>query len=157
MRFSLPTRNYAQPEVKQHASGTSPPRRRSGEQGFTLLELIIVVGIIIILATLSAGRYEHSLDRARESALSQDLSEMRKAIQNYTLDKEAAPNSLDDLVQASYLGQVPQDPITHQHYWNTDPCTMVMDIDQKSAGGICDVHSTSDKISPFENTPYSSW
>jgi len=137
---------------------TAKPAVRGGRQcGFTLLELIIVIGIIMILATLSAGRYEQSLYRARESALSQDLAEMRKAIQNYTMDKEQAPNSLDDLVQAQYLGQIPVDPITHGRYWNTDPCTMVMDVDQRSAGGICDVHSTSDKISPFENTPYSSW
>ncbi len=124
--------------------------------GFTLLELMIVITIIIILAAISVGRYEQTVVRAREAALHEDLSEMRKAIQNYTRDKEAAPASLDDLVSAQYLGAIPTDPVTRQKDWNTEYCSDLLSAEQTS-GGICDVHSGSDKVSPFEGTPYSSW
>lgn len=134
-------------------SGDSSPRR---ESGFTLLEIMAVLAIIIILATLAAGSYQKSVDRAKEAALHQDLAEMRKAIDDYTLDKEAAPNSLDDLVTAQYLHQIPTDPLTHSTDWNTDDCDTVLSPDQ-TATGICNVHSTSDQVSPFENTAYSSW
>jgi len=131
-------------------------RQRGPASGFTLLELMIVIALIAILAALSVGRYEQTVVRAREAALHQDLSEMRKAIQNYTRDKEAAPASLDDLVSAHYLGQIPTDPITRQKDWNTEFCSDLLSAEQIS-GGICDVHSSSDKVSPFENTPYNSF
>ena len=124
--------------------------------GFTLLELMIVITIILILATLGAGRYEQSIVRAHEAALKQDLFVMRNAIQQYTLDKEAAPASLDDLVSAGYLRDVPTDPITRQKDWQTSSDDVLLSPDQTSTG-ITDVHSSSDKTSPFENTPYSSW
>jgi len=76
---------------------------RQAWSGFTLLELMIVITIILILATLGAGRYEQSVTRAKEAALKQDLFVMRQAIQQFTLDKEAAPSSLDDIVTAGYL------------------------------------------------------
>lgn len=130
---------------------------RKRDRGFTLLEVITVVGIILILATLAAGRYDSSLVRAHEAALHQDLSEMRKAIDDYTADKDAGPSSLDDLVQAGYLHQIPNDPITRDPDWRTDEnCGAVMSPDQTIIG-VCDVHSSSDQVSPFENTPYSSW
>jgi general secretion pathway protein G len=124
--------------------------------GFTLLEIMVVLAIIIILATLAAGSYERSVVHAKEAALHQDLSEMRKAIDDYTMDKEAAPNSLDDLVNAQYLHEIPKDPITGQRQWNTDDCDDLLSPDQTSTG-ICNVHSTSDAVSPLENTAYSSW
>jgi len=124
--------------------------------GFTLLELMVVMAIILILATLGAGRYEQSTVRAHEAALKQDLFVMRNAIQQYTLDKEAGPNSLDDLVSAGYLREVPRDPITKQKDWSTSSDDILASPDQTSTG-ITDVHSTSDAISPFESTPYSSW
>ena len=115
-------------------------------RGFTLLELMIVIMIILILATMSAVRYEQSVVAAHEAALRQDLFVMRQAIQNYTLDKEAAPSSLDDLHAAHYIGEVPTDPFTHQKDWVTETCDDVLSPDQV-AGGICDVHSASDKAS----------
>jgi general secretion pathway protein G len=114
------------------------------------------MAIVIILATLAAGSYEKSIVRANEAALHQDLSEMRKAIDNYTLDKEAAPSSLDDLVTSQYLHEIPKDPIAHTKDWQTEECDSLMSPDQ-TITGICNVHSTSDQVSPFENTAYSSW
>lgn len=142
--------------AETNARGPGAPKDIGASSGFTLLELMIVITIIIILATLGAGRYQQAVVRAREAALHQDLSEMRTAIQNYTRDKEAGPTSLDDLVSAQYLREVPTDPITRQKSWTTDECADLLSAEQ-TAGGICDVHSTSDQVSAFEGTPYSTW
>ena len=132
-------------------------RGASGDScGFTLLELMIVMAIILILATIGAGRFEQSIIRSHEAALKQDLFVMRNAIQQYTLDKEAGPNSLDDLVSSGYLREIPRDPITKQKDWATSSDDLLASPDQ-TAVGITDVHSTSSDVSPFENTPYSSW
>jgi general secretion pathway protein G len=135
-------------ETLRGAVGDSP--------GFTLLELMIVMAIILILATIGAGRFEQSIIRSHEAALKQDLFVMRNAIQQYTLDKEAGPNSLDDLVSSGYLREIPRDPITKQKEWATSSEDLLASPDQITVG-ITDVHSTSSDISPFENTPYSSW
>jgi general secretion pathway protein G len=130
--------------------------RPRSQRGFTLLELMIVVTIILILATLGAGRYQQSVVRAREAAMKQDLSVMRHAIEQYTLDKELGPQSLDDLVSAGYLREIPTDPMTHRKDWVTESSDVLLSPDQ-STPGITDVHSASGETSPFENTPYSSW
>jgi general secretion pathway protein G len=130
--------------------------KNDAERGFTLLEMMAVIAIILVLVTLGAGRYDLAIVRAREAALTQDLAEMNKAIQNYTLDKEAAPTSLDDLVQAQYLGRIPNDPITGTNDWVPENCDTLLSADQLSTG-ICSVHSGSNRVSPFTNTPYSSW
>lgn len=137
------------------------PRLRGGlrgSRGFTLIELMIVCAIILILATIAVGRYQAAYERAKETALRSDLHVLREAIQNYTKDKEAAPNSLDDLVTEHYIGKIPNDPFTGKPDWTPDSssCDSVLSPDQ-SGGGICDVHSASDTVSPFEGTPYSSW
>lgn len=131
----------------------------AAERGFTLIELMIVVAIILILASIAVGRYQVSYEKAKEATLKQDLFVMRKAIQDYTADKEAAPNSLDDLVSEHYIGAIPKDPMTGNPDWNVDSSNCgdaVMSPDQMT-GGICDVHSASDTVSPFEGTAYSSW
>ena len=128
----------------------------SDSRGFTLLELMIVMAIILILATIGAGRFEQSIIRSHEAALKQDLFVMRNAIQQYTLDKEAGPNSLDDLVSSVYLREIPRDPITKQKDWATYSDDLLASPDQTTVG-ITDVHSTSSDVSPFESTPYSSW
>ena len=125
-------------------------------KGFTLLEMLIVILIILILAGIAVGRYEKSVLRAKEATLKQDLFVMRQAIQQYTLDKQAAPSSLDDLVQAKYLGGVPTDPISRNRDWHLDFENVLLSPEQASSG-LTDVHSSSDQTSPFENTPYSSW
>jgi general secretion pathway protein G len=127
---------------------------RRAERGFTLLELMVVIMIIIILAAMGSVRYEQSVVQAHEAALHRDLFVMREAIQNYTSDKQAAPTSLDDLQSSGYIGEVPTDPMTHQKDWVTDSCNDVLSPDQ-IPGGICDVHSASDEVSGLEGKPYS--
>jgi len=130
--------------------------RRQREKGFTLIELMIVITIILILLGMAAPRYEKSVLKAREARLHQDLSAMRTAIDNYTLDKEAAPQSLEDLVQAGYLRGIPVDAMTQQKDWQTTFGDTVLSPDQVS-GGIQDVHSNSATVSPFEGTAYNTW
>ena len=133
-------------------------RRRLAALGFTLIEMMIVVAIIMILIGIAAGMYQRSVVRAKEATLRSDLSVMRQAIDHYTLDKEAAPQALEDLInpQSQYLREIPTDPMTNAKDWHTDFGDTVMSPDQ-SATGIVDVHSNSEKVSPFEGTPYNSW
>jgi general secretion pathway protein G len=130
-------------------------RRRLFAAGFSLLEMMIVVTIMLILAGIAATRYERSVVRAREATLKQDLFIMRNAIQQYTLDKEAGPSSLDDLVP-KYMSSIPIDPITHNKDWHTESEQVLLDPLQTSPG-VTDVHSSSDQVSPFEATPYNTW
>ncbi|MGH9727602.1 MAG: type II secretion system protein [Candidatus Acidiferrales bacterium] len=132
-------------------------RRRLPALGFTLIELMIVMTIILILASMAAVRYDRSVSRAKEAALHHDLSVMRDAIEQYTLDKQQAPQSLDDLVTAGYLRVVPNDPVTGGKDWTVANSDLLLTPDEASSGGITDVHSASDAVSPFEGTHYSSW
>jgi general secretion pathway protein G len=136
--------------------GMRARKRQRMERGFTILELMIVVTIIMILATIAVGQYQKSLLRTRESVLHQDLFVMREAIDQFTMDKNAAPQSLDDLQQAGYLKSIPKDPFTHSPDWATDTCDTIMSPDQTTTG-ICDVHSVAQGTSPFEESAYSSW
>ena len=141
----------------QNRQGRNPSARRGFcAAGFSLLEMLIVITIILILAGIAAGRYEKSVLRAKEATLKQDLFVMRNAIQQYTLDKEAGPSSLDDLVAGKYLSGIPVDPITRTKDWQTASEQVVLDPLQTSPG-ITDVHSSSEQISPFENTAYNTW
>jgi general secretion pathway protein G len=130
--------------------------RRTLERGFTLLELMVVMTIIIVLATLAAGQYQRTVIRAHETALHSDLYTLRKVINDYTGDKECGPSSLDDLVSQGYIGGIPEDPMTHQKDWVTKEDDISISPEQ-TCNGISDVHSASDGISPFESTAYSSW
>jgi general secretion pathway protein G len=132
--------------------------RDSGALGFTLIELMIVITIIFILIGIAAVRYDRSVQRAREAALKSDLQVMRQAIDNYTLDKEAAPQSLEDLTnsQTPYLREIPTDPMTTAKDWHLDFGDTVMSPDQSNTG-VVDVHSSSPMSSPFDGTPYNTW
>jgi general secretion pathway protein G len=131
-------------------------RTRQSESGFTLIELLIVLTIIAILATLAIPRFTAAIRSAREAVLREDLSTMRNAIDSYTMDKQKAPQSLDDLVTDGYLRAVPEDPMTHsKDTWVTDTSDAMYSLDQTEPG-IADVHSGSEETGS-DNQPYSSW
>src|SRR5271156_3204053 len=128
-RFSL---HHISMEHSDHA-GVRSGRSASRQRGFTLLELMIVMVIIVILAAIGAGRYYQSVIRAREAVLHQDLQDMRKAIQDYTHDKECGPSSLTDLV-GTYLNRIPEDPMTGAADWIADSTDLLADPDQTCSG-----------------------
>jgi general secretion pathway protein G len=126
-----------------------PSRRKSsGGRGFTLIELMIVVSMLLILISIAVPNYVTSVKRARESVLRQDLFTMRSVISQYTLDKQKMPQSADDLVQSQYLKQIPTDPMTNQANWNwhTADEGTIMSPDEQDQGGIDDVNSSSNDI-----------
>ena len=130
--------------------------RRSGEGGFTLVELMIVMAIIMILATIAIPIYVRTLQRAKEATLREDLHTMRTAIDSYTIDKEKAPESLDDLVQAGYLKSIPLDPMTSSsETWITGMSDTMTDINE-TQGGMDDVHSGSQALAS-DGTTYNTW
>jgi general secretion pathway protein G len=133
-------------------------RRRlltGGRRGFTFVEMMVVITIIVILITVAIPIYQKSIIRSREAVLKNNLFTLRTVIDNYTYDKEKAPQSLNDLVSDGYLKKVPLDPIA-----NTDQWRLVMEDATQAVSqaepGIFDIHSGSDKIS-LDGTPYSSW
>jgi general secretion pathway protein G len=131
-------------------------RNRRTQSGFTLIELIIVMTIIAILATLAIPYFAAAVKHAREAVLREDLQTMRMAIDSYTMDKQKAPQSLDDLVQEGYLKAVPEDPMTHsKDTWVTDTSDAMSNVDETDPG-ISDIHSGSDE-SGSDGQPYSSW
>src|SRR5258708_23476046 len=112
---------------------------------------MIVIMIIMILVGIAAVQYQRSVQRAREATLKQDLQAMRQSIDNYTLDKQAAPQSLEDLAQAGYLRKVPTDPMTRAADWVPQYDSAVLDPAQFSTG-MADIPSTSSRVSPFDTT-----
>jgi general secretion pathway protein G len=125
-------------------------------RGFTLIELMVVMAIISVLIAIAVPIYQKSLIRAKESVLRNNLFTLRTMVDEYTVDKQQAPATLQDLVSEGYLRQIPQDPMT-----GSDQTWRIIMEDTPVSGstgspGIFDVKSGSDKQS-LEGTPYSDW
>jgi general secretion pathway protein G len=130
--------------------------RRKHQRGFTLIELMVVISIIVILMSIAIPRYESSIQHARETVLREDLYTLRSSIDQFTLDKQKAPQSLQELVDAGYLRQIPKDPFTNsRETWVPVADDSIMSPDQTQPG-IMDVHSGSETNSS-EGTSYSTW
>jgi general secretion pathway protein G len=125
-------------------------------RGFTFVELVVVITIVVILITMAIPIYNNTIKRSKETVLKQNLFTLRTVIDNYTFDKQKAPQSLEDLVRDGYLRTVPNDPMTGSNQtWRTIQEDAVQTVNQ-SEPGIFDVKSGSDKIS-LDGTPYAEW
>jgi len=129
--------------------------KKRGTAGFTLLEMMIVIIIMAILLSIALPIYKSSIVKAREAVLRNDLFELRKLISQYTLDKQKAPQSLDDLKDGGYLKEIPKDPMTGEANWEPHQEDVLLSVDQQDPG-IDDVHSASNQIGS-DGTAYSTW
>jgi len=121
-----------------------------------MIELMIVISLILILVSISIPSYVKSVTRAKEAVLKENLFQLRSLISQYTLDKQKAPQSLDDLVSAGYIKQIPPDPMTGSNStWTVDQEDTLMSVDQQEPG-ISDVHSGS-SLTAADGSAYSSW
>ncbi|HZY74571.1 MAG TPA: prepilin-type N-terminal cleavage/methylation domain-containing protein [Edaphobacter sp.] len=142
--------------VAIHPSSGPQETRRPAERGFTLLELMIVMVVIGLLAAIAIPSYTNSIRNAKEAVLKEDLHTIRTAIDSYTVDKQKAPDSLDDLVQSGYLKTMPVDPFTRRSdTWMPEQGDSMSTIDQTQSG-IDDVHSGS-QLTSSDGTAYSTW
>jgi general secretion pathway protein G len=133
--------------------GTRP--LMSKRAGYTLIEMVIVIAIIGTLVSIAVPLYQKSLLRTKESLLKNNLFTLRTVLDEYTFDKQKAPQSLDDLVNEGYLRAVPIDPISGNNQWKTIMEDAVSSVNQ-TMPGIFDVRSMSNAKS-LEGTPYSDW
>ncbi len=131
-------------------------RTRSGRGGFTIIELMVVMAIVLVILSVAVPLYNKSVIRARETVLHQNLATMRAVIDEYTYDKQKAPQNLEDIVREGYLRQVPMDPMVGNNTaWKIIMEEAAASVSQAEPG-IFDVRSSSEKIS-LEGTKYSEW
>jgi len=145
-----------------HADRGEAPRQFAAGRsqlalGFTLIELMVVITIVLILISIAAPIYRNSIIRSKEAVLHDDLFTLRSLIDEYTLDKQAAPQSLQDLVDQGYIRQLPTDPFTaaNNTWVEVTEDAILMTPDQKMPG-IIDVHSGSN-LKSLAGDLYSSW
>jgi general secretion pathway protein G len=145
--------------MNRRATGRSGSgRNESGRnQGFTLIEMMVVISVILILLGVAIPLYSHSITQAKEQSLRKNLETLNQMIFQYTQDKQKAPQSLNDLVAAKYLKSIPDDITDSSDTWETESGEdAIMSLDQTDAGGIIGVHSGSHQRAG-DGTEYSTW
>jgi general secretion pathway protein G len=131
-------------------------QQRRQVRGFTLIELMVTLGVLSIALSMAMPIYRSAIARTKEAALRQQLSTLRQLIDEYTVDKQKAPQALEDLVSGGYLKELPTDPFTGNNTsWHADTDESLQGPDQTESG-IVDVHSGSGGTS-LDGTPYSAW
>lgn len=141
-------------EVRR-ADGVWP--RHSSLLGFTILELMIVITIILILVSIAAPIFRTSIVRSKEAVLRDDLFTLRSLIDQYTLDKQEAPQSLQDLVSEGYLREIPVDPFTgSSETWEEVYEEATVMTPAQTMSGIADVRSGS-SLTSLAGDPYNTW
>jgi general secretion pathway protein G len=131
------------------------PRAAGRNRGFTLIEMMVVISIMLILLSAAMPIYSRSVTRKREEALRQNVETLNEVILQYTLDKKKAPKSLEDLVQAGYLKAIPEDITGRNDTWATDEDESIMSLEQTETG-VSGVHSGSNRTA-IDGSAYSSW
>jgi general secretion pathway protein G len=129
---------------------------RRGDGGWTIIELLIVVSLIVLLAGMGMVQYRNSVQRAREAVLKEDLFRMRDAIDQYYADKNKYPSGLEDLVSDGYLREIPEDPMTRsKDTWQTENAEPDAN-NPATSPGIVNVHSGSDQTA-LDGSRYADW
>jgi general secretion pathway protein G len=132
-------------------------RARWVERGVTLIEMMVVISIITILLAIAVPLYSHSLTHAKEESFRHNLETLNRLIFQYTLDKQKAPQSLDELKSAKYLQEIPQDITGREDTWVTEPAEgVILSLDQTDSSGILGVHSGSSQVGS-NGKAYSEW
>ncbi len=126
--------------------------RHSPRQGFTLIEVMVVMAIVLTVLSIAVPMYTTSMIRAKESVLKSNLFTLRSVIDHYTYDKEAPPQTLEDLVFEGYLRQVPIDPFTE----SSDSWEVITDVGPTGESGVFDIKSGSERIG-LDGTAYNEW
>jgi len=154
IRVSVGT--FAEPIPRPDVVFTEPRTPNPEPRGFTLLELMVALSVVLVLASFAIPAYYLAIQRAREAVLRQDLYTLRSLVDEFTVDKQRPPASLQELVEAGYLrGGIPVDPVTgSSESWRVD----IEDVPgpDQTQPGVVDVHSGSDDTA-LDGTPYSSW
>jgi general secretion pathway protein G len=131
-------------------------RSARASQGFTLIEMMVVISILVILLAVAAPIYSQSVNKAKEDAFRQSLETLNKVIFEYTLDKQKPPQSLEDLKSAGYIKEIPKDITGGTDTWVTEDDPPAILTLQQTDTGIYGVHSGSSRIGS-NGKPYSEW